>query len=57
MRQSEGLVDELMPKLNPVAIGSGIPLFSGGARKVNLDLKDSKMFAGSVSLLRYGVQS
>ena len=53
---SEGLVDELMLKVNPVVLGSGIPLFSGGTKKVDLDLEDSRMFAGGVALLRYRVK-
>lgn len=53
----EGLVDELMLKVNPVVLGSGIPLFSGGMRKVNLDLQDSRMFARGVALLRYRVKN
>lgn len=54
---SEGLVDELMLKVNPVVLGSGIPLFSGGAKKVDLGLEDSRMFAGGVALLRYQVKN
>jgi dihydrofolate reductase len=54
---SEGLVDELMLKVNPVVLGSGIPLFSGGTKKVDLDLEDSRMFVGGVALLRYRVKN
>ena len=54
---SEGLIDGLMLKVNPVVLGSGIPLFSGGAKKVDLELKDSSMFAGGVALHRYRVKS
>ena len=42
--------------LNPVALGSGIPLFSAATGRVDLDLEDSRMFAGGVALLRYRVQ-
>lgn len=52
---SEGLVDELILKVNPVALGSGVPLFSGATRKVDLDLEDSKVFAAGVALFRYRV--
>jgi dihydrofolate reductase len=52
---SEGLVDELMLKVNPVVLGSGIPLFSGSIKKADLDLEDSRMLAGGVALLRYRV--
>ncbi len=54
---SEGLVDQLMLKVNPVVLGSGIPLFSGGTKKVDLDLEDSRMFVGGVALLRYRVKN
>jgi dihydrofolate reductase len=54
---SEGLVDEVMIKVNPVVLGSGKSLFSGGARKADLELKDSRVLAGGVSLLRYRVKS
>ena len=54
---SEGLVDELMLKVNPVAPGSGIPLFSAATGRVDLGLGDSRMFACGVALLRYRVKS
>jgi dihydrofolate reductase len=54
---SEGLVDELMLKVNPVVLGSGVPLFSGVTKKADLRLEDSRMFAGGVALLRYRVQN
>jgi hypothetical protein len=46
-----------MLKVNPVVLGSGIPLFSGGTKKVDLHLDDGRMFAGGVALLRYRVKS
>jgi dihydrofolate reductase len=54
---SEGLVDGLILKVNPVVLGSGIPLLSGVRRKRDLDLRDGRMLAGGVALLRYRVQS
>jgi dihydrofolate reductase len=54
---SEGLLDGLMLKVNPVVLGSGIPLFSGGSERVDLDLEKSRMFAGGVALLRYRVRN
>jgi dihydrofolate reductase len=54
---SEGLVDALMLKFNPVVLGSGIPLFSGGTKNVDLDLEDGRTLAGGVALLRYRVKN
>jgi dihydrofolate reductase len=54
---SEGLIDELMLKVNPVVLGEGIPLFSGATKKVELDLEESRTFTGGVVLLRFRVKS
>jgi dihydrofolate reductase len=50
-------VDGLILKVNPVVLGSGIPLFSAGTKKVDLDLQDGRMLAGGVALLRYRVRN
>lgn len=53
---SEGLVDELMLKVNPVVLGSGIPLFSANVDRTCLELAGSETYSGGVTLLRYGVK-
>jgi len=46
-------IDELVVKLNPVVIGSGIPLFNGPFDKVDFELTDSRTFASGLVLLTY----
>jgi dihydrofolate reductase len=53
---SEGLVDELILKMNPVVLGSGIPLFSGDVDRIRLELADGETYSGGVTLLRYTVK-
>jgi dihydrofolate reductase len=53
---SEGLVDELILKVNPVVLGSGIPLFSGDVDSTRLELADGETYSGGVTLLRYRVK-
>lgn len=53
---SEGLVDEIILKLNPVVFGSGLPLFSRAVEQTDLELADSKTYGNGVVLLRYRVR-
>jgi dihydrofolate reductase len=53
----EGLLDEIVLKLNPVVFGTGIPLFSGAIKQTDLELTGSKVYANGVVLLRYGVKN
>ncbi len=53
---AERLIDELIIKLNPVLIGSGIPLFSGPVKLTNLDLISNKVYDNGVLLLQYRVK-
>ena len=53
----EGLVDEIILKLNPVVFGSGIPLFSKVIKQTDLELTDSKVYGNGVVLLRYRVKN
>jgi dihydrofolate reductase len=53
---AEGLVDEIILKLNPVLFGSGIPLFSGTIKQSDLELVDSKVYGSGVILLHYRVK-
>lgn len=47
------LLDELLIKLNPIVLGSGIPLFGGSRKKANLTLLSSKTYRTGVLLLSY----
>ena len=53
---AEGLVDEVILKLNPVLFGSGIPLFSSGVKQADLELAGSKVYGNGVVLLNYRVK-
>jgi dihydrofolate reductase len=53
---TEGLVDEIILKLNPVLFGTGISLFSETISQANLQLIDSKTYDNSVILLHYRVE-
>jgi dihydrofolate reductase len=53
---AEGLIDEVILKLNPVLFGSGIPLFSRASRQTALELIGSKIYGNSVVLLQYRVK-
>lgn len=52
---AEGLVDEVLLKMNPLILGSGIPLVSSLRQVVNLELKSTKVYGNGVVLLRYAV--
>jgi dihydrofolate reductase len=46
-------IDEMILKINPVLLGSGIPLFSGVVKQTTLELTDSKIYSNGFVLLRY----
>ena len=48
-------VDELIVKVNPVVLGSGIGLFAAVRRPMRLELTDHRTFAGGVAIHRYHV--
>ena len=48
-------VDELILKVNPVVLGTGIPLFRGVRDPANPELLDHKTFSGGVAIQRYRV--
>lgn len=54
---AEGLVDEIILKLNPVVFGSGIRLFSGAIKQTDMELTGSKVYGNGVVLLCYRVKS
>ena len=53
---AEGLVDELILKVNPVVLGKGIPLFSGVVPQTALDLVRSLTYANGCVWLSYQVK-
>ncbi|WP_224248803.1 dihydrofolate reductase family protein [Hyalangium gracile] len=50
-----GLVDEVLIKLNPLLLGSGIPLSPKLQNFVDLELLSTKVYKNGVVLLRYSV--
>jgi dihydrofolate reductase len=48
-------IDELVLKVNPVVLGTGIPLFRGASGPRNLELAEHRTFAGGVAIHRYRV--
>ena len=54
---AENLIDEIILKLNPLVLGSGIPLFSGVVKQTSLELTDSKIYKNGVVLLFYRVKN
>lgn len=53
----EGLVDEVILKVNPLLLGSGIPVFSNIGRHVDLELIATKVYTSGVVLLSYRVKT
>lgn len=49
------LIDQLILKVNPFLMGSGIPLFSGMIQQTALELTDHKIYDNGVLLLYYRV--
>jgi dihydrofolate reductase len=52
----QGLIDQVVLKLNPLVFGRGIRLFGGSTRRVGLALVSCKGYGNGVVLLRYYVQ-
>jgi dihydrofolate reductase len=46
-------INELILKVNPILLGSGIPLFSGVVQQTSLELTDSKIYNNGFMLLHY----
>ena len=51
----ERLVDEVILKLNPLLLGSGIPVLPDIGRHIDLELIDTKVYNSGVVLLSYRV--
>jgi dihydrofolate reductase len=54
---NDNLIDEIILKVNPFLMGSGIPLFSRDIKLTNLELTDSKIYQNGVLLLFYRVKN
>ena len=52
----EGLIDEVILKLHPVMVGTGIRLFSEAIKQIDLELISSKTFNSGVIVLQYRVK-
>ena len=52
----EGLIDEVILKVNPLLLGSGIPVVSDIGRHVDLELIETKVYDSGVVLLSYRVK-
>ena len=50
------LIDEYRPTVHPVLVGGGTPYFPQAARRVDLELVESRFFSSRWALLRYSVQ-
>jgi dihydrofolate reductase len=50
------LIDQLILKVNPFLMGSGIPLFSGVIQQTALELTEHKIYNNGVVLLHYKVE-
>ena len=52
----QGLIDELILKVNPVVLGWGIPLVASLGKHIELDLFDTKVYTSGVVRLAYRVK-
>lgn len=53
---AEGLIDEIVLKVNPVLFGTGVPMFSEPTQQTGLELISSKIYESGVLLLKYRVK-
>ena len=53
---AHNLIDQLILKINPFLMGSGIPLFSGTIQQTALELVSSKIYENGVLLIHYNVR-
>ena len=50
-------IDELILKVNPVLIGTGIPLFTRPIPRTDLSLSETRTYNNGVAIMRYQVIS
>lgn len=50
-----GQIDKLIVKLNPILLGSGIPMFSGAVKSARLTLTETKKYDCGISVQHYDV--
>ena len=53
---AENLIDEVILKMHPVMVGTGIRLFSEAIKQIDLELVSSKTFNTGVVVLQYRVK-
>jgi dihydrofolate reductase len=53
---AEDLIDEVILKVHPVFIGSGIPVIAGAVKKTQMNLISCKSFRTGVVILQYEVK-
>ena len=53
---AEGLIDEVLVKVNPVLLGTGKAVAPGLPRQVDLELLSTKVYRSGVVLVRYAVK-
>ncbi|MGQ0502299.1 MAG: dihydrofolate reductase family protein [Panacagrimonas sp.] len=51
----EGLIDECMVAVHPLALGAGVPLFRGLQRDLRMKLLDSRIYGTGLVMLHYKV--
>ena len=49
-------IDEVILKVNPILLGSGIPLFSGAIKETSLELADSTTYSNGFMLVHYRIR-
>lgn len=52
---AEKLIDEIVLKINPFIMGSGIPLFANVVQQTVLELTESKVYGNGIVLLNYRI--
>ncbi|MDX5482509.1 MAG: dihydrofolate reductase family protein [Hymenobacteraceae bacterium] len=54
---NEGLLDDIILTYIPIVLGSGIPLFAGGARERKLRVKESRSYTNGFVQMHYQVSN